>query len=483
MGKKITFYAVKVGRVPGIYKTWEECSQQVSEFSGAIYKGFNTEIDALNFISNEEHAVPAKKDDNPCDELFLRQLLDDYYIIAFTDGSYDKTQDLVSYGIVYITDSKFNQIVRGNFMQSKVFNESMNITGELQAVVEAMEYALGNGYLKLAVFHDLEGVSKWASGEWKANTKVTKYFKRKFDELSELIEVTFYKVKAHSGCKYNEQADNLANEALKSKRKIHSKGDNFFTLKGLSSDEFEAFLNKASEKFTHEYFENSNNKRYIFTLDSEKITITWFMNKTLLIQGKQKNLYYELIAILLESSEEILDELFNVAFSKPVKTVQSEMDDYYAAHLSKLPINFSTNMKQIIMMGIFFVLYDVPQTFDGYDYGHFTIPTFRGLESLIKARLIDIGVPMTNPKGNFEMFKPDSNGNYKFLVKHDAVITDLVLKNKIEEAYTYFNQNRHFLTHSGEVLAIDNITPKKVSSYSDAKKIIEDTIAKMNSLY
>ncbi|MFQ4259182.1 UNVERIFIED_CONTAM: hypothetical protein C4Z64_01725 [Clostridioides difficile] len=40
MGKK--FYSVKVGRKPGIYSTWKECSKQVNKYSGSLFKSFNT---------------------------------------------------------------------------------------------------------------------------------------------------------------------------------------------------------------------------------------------------------------------------------------------------------------------------------------------------------------------------------------------------------------------------------------------------------
>ena len=40
------YYAVKKGKHPGVYKTWSECQQQVSGFSGAIYKSFPTLTDA-----------------------------------------------------------------------------------------------------------------------------------------------------------------------------------------------------------------------------------------------------------------------------------------------------------------------------------------------------------------------------------------------------------------------------------------------------
>ncbi|MBI3915210.1 MAG: viroplasmin family protein, partial [Chloroflexi bacterium] len=49
MAKK-NYYAVRVGRVPGIYKTWDECSAQVTGFAGAHYRGFNSLLDAEKFL-------------------------------------------------------------------------------------------------------------------------------------------------------------------------------------------------------------------------------------------------------------------------------------------------------------------------------------------------------------------------------------------------------------------------------------------------
>ena len=44
------YYAVKVGRSPGIHLTWEECRKQVDRFSGAIHQGFDTLEEAQAFI-------------------------------------------------------------------------------------------------------------------------------------------------------------------------------------------------------------------------------------------------------------------------------------------------------------------------------------------------------------------------------------------------------------------------------------------------
>ena len=41
-------YVVFVGRVPGIYHTWEECQMQVHNFKGNSYKSFKTYAEAKN---------------------------------------------------------------------------------------------------------------------------------------------------------------------------------------------------------------------------------------------------------------------------------------------------------------------------------------------------------------------------------------------------------------------------------------------------
>ena len=46
------YYAVSVGRKPGVYKTWKECELQVKSFSGAKYKKFTTLQDAQKFASS-----------------------------------------------------------------------------------------------------------------------------------------------------------------------------------------------------------------------------------------------------------------------------------------------------------------------------------------------------------------------------------------------------------------------------------------------
>ena len=44
------YYAVRAGRVPGIYETWGDCEDQITGFAGARFKGFATRDAAEVFM-------------------------------------------------------------------------------------------------------------------------------------------------------------------------------------------------------------------------------------------------------------------------------------------------------------------------------------------------------------------------------------------------------------------------------------------------
>ncbi|WP_225360222.1 ribonuclease H family protein [Secundilactobacillus mixtipabuli] len=52
------YYAVRKGQHPGIYTSWPEAQKEVSGFSGAEFKGFNTEAEAQQFMGQAKTARP-----------------------------------------------------------------------------------------------------------------------------------------------------------------------------------------------------------------------------------------------------------------------------------------------------------------------------------------------------------------------------------------------------------------------------------------
>ena len=64
-GTIMKYYAVKNGRTPGVYRTWEDAKKQVDGFSGAEYKSFEKITDATEYLDwNKETQPDIVKEDS-----------------------------------------------------------------------------------------------------------------------------------------------------------------------------------------------------------------------------------------------------------------------------------------------------------------------------------------------------------------------------------------------------------------------------------
>ena len=193
------YYAVKKGKTPGIYGTWDECKEQGSGDSGSEYKKVNTESEALEFIGVEK-------------EVSFEKNISDDTLIAYVDGSFNVRDGSYSYGAVIISDNDV-QTFSERFKKDK-YSEHRNVIGEIRGSVFAMDFAVKNGYKNLILHYDYEGIARWASGSWKRNKEATQKYHDYFQRIKSKLNVEFVKVKAHSGDKYNEMADDLAKKAI-----------------------------------------------------------------------------------------------------------------------------------------------------------------------------------------------------------------------------------------------------------------------------
>lgn len=199
MGKN-KFYAVKKGRKVGIYKTWDECKQQVNGFSGAEYKGFVSIEDAKKYMNDiEEEKNNCKLEEG---------------IMAYVDGSYDDSKGAFSYGLIILNGDK-KHIEYGKSSDCD-YIDMRNVAGEILAATKAMEYVYGlQGNKKnLTIYYDYEGIEKWCTGEWKAQKEKTIEYTQNYETYCESINIKFNKVKSHSGDEYNDIADKIAKYAL-----------------------------------------------------------------------------------------------------------------------------------------------------------------------------------------------------------------------------------------------------------------------------
>ena len=82
MAKK--YYAVRVGKVPGIYQTWDDCKKNVHGFPAAEYKSFTSMEEAKAYMGQEAVQEINGKNGNGNMEDVMPD--NDY---AFVDGSYN----------------------------------------------------------------------------------------------------------------------------------------------------------------------------------------------------------------------------------------------------------------------------------------------------------------------------------------------------------------------------------------------------------
>ncbi|EOH93921.1 viroplasmin family protein [Enterococcus pallens] len=192
------FYAIRIGRNPGVYTTWNEAQKQVKGFPGAIFKSFPTKDEAQQFVDKDAE----KKTVNP----------DEYQ--AYVDGSFNKSRQQYGSGVVILKDDKvIDKLSFGG--NDPAFIASYQIAGEVFACIAALKWAKANQVDEIAIFYDYQGIASWAEKQWKANAPISQAYVALFDEVSKDLKVRFVKVKGHSGDKFNDLADELADKGTR----------------------------------------------------------------------------------------------------------------------------------------------------------------------------------------------------------------------------------------------------------------------------
>lgn len=205
MAQKV--YAVRQGRQCGIFYTWDECKRQVDSYPGAEYKSFKTIGDAKAYMEKRGGYAKTKVATEK-----KEVVVDDDTAVAYVDGSYSDDIKAFSCGAILFYLGK--EIYFSKKFDDPDMIEMRNVAGEILGAVSVMTYAMENGIKKLVIYYDYQGVEKWATGEWKANKLGTKAYKDFCEDAKGKLDVSFVKVKGHSGDKYNDVADRLAKDAL-----------------------------------------------------------------------------------------------------------------------------------------------------------------------------------------------------------------------------------------------------------------------------
>ena len=130
---KKKYYGVKVGRVSGVYQTWDECKKQVIGYPGALYKGFTSLQEAQEYVAGGQLSVSSTAD-------LTDQLLAEsgrYYDI-YVDGSYVNKQYSWAFVVYDGTQIIHTSSGLGKDTEAAAIH---NVAGELEAAVQEMRWA------------------------------------------------------------------------------------------------------------------------------------------------------------------------------------------------------------------------------------------------------------------------------------------------------------------------------------------------------
>lgn len=221
------YYAVYRGMRSGIFTSWYNARKMINSCSGAVYKSFDTEKEAqewmeMNATRDRENGIHVpgevqymlKKLNENKTEKKNEDSLDKKSYQLYSDGSYDKQSKKYSWAYVLLGyDSRVQRFASDAEVASE--DNMWQVSGEIQAVIEGLTYAHENGVKRIIVNYDLINLQKWGDDQWRAKKPETQAYKDAIKRFrAEGMTISFNKIKSHSGSEYNEMCDYLAKQAL-----------------------------------------------------------------------------------------------------------------------------------------------------------------------------------------------------------------------------------------------------------------------------
>lgn len=476
MAKK--FYVVKKGVKPGIYLTWDECRENVNGYSGAEYKSFSNEREAKLYLGIENDDI----EKNTNEEVEAE-------VIAYVDGSYEDIKKQYSYGVVIIHNSK-EEYFSEKF--SDINMASMrNVAGEIEGAKRAIKYCLDNNIDSLAIYYDYEGIEKWCTGVWKAKKEGTKSYKKYYDEAVKTINISFIKVKSHSGDKYNDLADELAKRALgiSNSANLLEKNSKGMVANNIKFDDFTSILELLDEDFDKLNIDrNEIPYGFKYTISCEingqtqNISVSFYKEKDkLFLEGdKEKELFNRLTSYIVELLEiDDIPEFLNTVHNLEVDTdvVEDEFVRYFPNSHKDLPEDLKKYLHQAV--------YNLHIMGNMYVCNYLVEPAIRPLEAVLKIALQDNGIPIRKEGNDYDSFFVFEKGDNDIDVLRSQYINSNHTKeflSYISEAITYFRKNRNTLFHWDNPKEVPDTT-RILNTVEEAHTIIRDSIKIIDKYY
>lgn len=180
---KNKYYAVAKGKVPGIYTIWSECEAQVKNFKGARFKSFRTKDLALKYMADEgpsQSALGYENTSNVDLHIGIRSNIPNIYVA----GNFSGEHNSYLWSFVDIGNAEYFRYGIGN---NEKYLASEAITGEVVAILQAVDYSIKEGYAKVALVVSSNQFKDWMSELSSCTSEISKSFN--YLMSSKLLEI------------------------------------------------------------------------------------------------------------------------------------------------------------------------------------------------------------------------------------------------------------------------------------------------------
>lgn len=452
---KNKYYAVKLGRNPGIYQTWGEVEEQVKGFSKPIYRSFNSLEKATNFMEDE---LNTSEQSSELQEKINEEIEnnDNSSVISFVAGSQGSKENNELYSFASIIFSDNEKYTLHNSHKNTYGDSFKSFIGEIKATQESILWAIGNKKSKIKIYYKYEGVKNWATGEWKTKNILAKDYKNFFDSKKEDINISFERVSPEDCIDYSESAIELAKQAFVKKGfRTYNNGSIYIT--GYDINDWNNILEELpcilDYKYKNLHLAHSNPKNYMERIDiscnNDKVVICCYKGKKSYLQGKTSPLFRDLITLATENlnNEEKVFEVLNGYHALSIK------EDQVITKLCSLMPNLPADLKDrklynSLLSAVFNTL------LIGYmpDYTCLITPVCRIMEYYLHRILGDRLGHETSEKGHynnknkFKYFKIDKQTNL-YVYKYSTIVLNQTQLEFLNELYNMYNRIRHGYFH------------------------------------
>ena len=208
------FYAIAVGRKPGIYEVWSSAQAQVQGYPGAVFKGFPSRAEAQGWLDNPTYTSGAGKKKGSTAPAHEDTSPKDGEVTIYTDGGARYNPGPGGYGVVQLYRGARKELSGG-------YRHTTNNRMELMGCIVALR-DLEHRDRPVTLYSDssyvVNGISKgwaknWRKRGWLKSDKQPAINPDLWGELLDLVEglaITFKWVKGHAGHPMNERCDELA---------------------------------------------------------------------------------------------------------------------------------------------------------------------------------------------------------------------------------------------------------------------------------